>query len=505
MKEKELEEKMHAFLRGDADVLVSTTIIESGLDIPQANTLIVERADMLGLSQLYQIRGRVGRSDATAYAFLFYPEARELTPEARARLATLADHTELGAGFAIAMRDLEIRGAGELLGGEQSGHVAAVGFELYVELLNEAVAELQGQRRVAARPVRVDARIDAYVPQQYVGSEALRIDIHRRLALSETEDELRELQASLEDRFGPLPEPVGEPLRDPGGEDQGRRPRRRLPRLPRREGDRRAARPRLPGAEGAAEPHPHGRLHDRERAKSPPERGRIPAGDPAGRCYLGSPPGSVRRRPSPLYRPSPRHPSPGIPMRLLRFVPLFALLAVVAVAAGCGGCSTKSVPSDAVAVVGSDNITKAQFTLLMTGTKSAYVARKTAFPKPGTTQYKALQDQTMKYLVQQSELAQKAKTLGIVVTDKDVAGAHHTDQEAVLRDNEKKYQQQLKAQGLTEPAARAEPARADPLREDLREGDRRREGHGRRHHEVLQRRTSRRTRRLRAATCATSS
>ncbi|MBV8562351.1 MAG: transcription-repair coupling factor, partial [Actinobacteria bacterium] len=208
MKEKELEEKMHAFLRGDADVLVSTTIIESGIDIPQANTLIVERADMLGLSQLYQIRGRVGRSDATAYAYLFYPDAHELTPEARARLATLADHTELGAGFAIAMRDLEIRGAGELLGAEQSGHVAAVGFELYVELLNEAVAELQGQHRVAARPVRVDARIDAYVPSTYVDSEALRIDIHRRLALAETEDELRELQAALEDRYGPLPDPV---------------------------------------------------------------------------------------------------------------------------------------------------------------------------------------------------------------------------------------------------------------------------------------------------------
>jgi transcription-repair coupling factor (superfamily II helicase) len=208
MREKELEDKMHAFLRGDADVLVSTTIIESGIDIPQANTLIVERADMLGLAQLYQIRGRVGRSDETAYAYLFYPDAQELTQDARARLATLADHTELGAGFAIAMRDLEIRGAGELLGAEQSGHVAAVGFELYVELLNEAVAELQGQRRVAARPVRVDARIDAYVPQQYVGSEALRIDIHRRLALAETEDELRELQAGLEDRYGPLPEPV---------------------------------------------------------------------------------------------------------------------------------------------------------------------------------------------------------------------------------------------------------------------------------------------------------
>jgi transcription-repair coupling factor (superfamily II helicase) len=208
MRERELEEKMHAFLRGDADVLVSTTIIESGLDIPQANTLVVERADALGLSQLYQIRGRVGRSDVTAHAYLFYPDMSELTPEARARLATLADHTELGAGFAIAMRDLEIRGAGNLLGDEQSGHVAALGFELYVELLAEAVAELSGERRVAARPVRVDARVDAYVPADYIGSEALKIDLHRRLALSESEDELRELQAATEDRYGPLPEPV---------------------------------------------------------------------------------------------------------------------------------------------------------------------------------------------------------------------------------------------------------------------------------------------------------
>jgi transcription-repair coupling factor (superfamily II helicase) len=208
MKERELEERMMLFVRGDADVLVSTTIIESGLDIPQANTLIVERADMLGLAQLYQIRGRVGRSDVTAYSYLFYPAASELTPEARARLATLADHTELGAGFAIAMRDLEIRGAGELLGAEQSGHVAAVGFELYVELLNEAVAELSGQRRTAARPVRVDARVDAFVPASYIGSEALKIDLHRRLALSETDDELRELRAAVEDRYGELPAPV---------------------------------------------------------------------------------------------------------------------------------------------------------------------------------------------------------------------------------------------------------------------------------------------------------
>jgi transcription-repair coupling factor (superfamily II helicase) len=208
MRERDLEEKMHAFLRGDADVLVSTTIIESGLDIPQANTLVVERADTLGLAQLYQIRGRVGRSDVTAHAYLFYPDMSELTPEARARLATLADHTELGAGFAIAMRDLEIRGAGNLLGDEQSGHVAALGFELYVEMLAEAVAELSGERRVVARPVRVDARVDAYVPAEYIGSEALKIDLHRRLALSESDDELRELQAATEDRFGPLPEPV---------------------------------------------------------------------------------------------------------------------------------------------------------------------------------------------------------------------------------------------------------------------------------------------------------
>ena len=206
--ERELERRMLEFLRGDADVLVSTTIIESGLDIPQANTLVIERADALGLAQLYQIRGRVGRSDVLAHAYLFYPDSSEMTPEARARLATLADHTELGSGFAIAMRDLEIRGAGDLLGPEQSGHVAALGFELYVELLGETVAEMSGRPRPSARPVRIDARIDAYVPAEYIASEALKIDIHRRLALTESDDELRELRAATEDRFGPMPEPV---------------------------------------------------------------------------------------------------------------------------------------------------------------------------------------------------------------------------------------------------------------------------------------------------------
>ena len=233
---------MHAFLAGDADVLVSTTIIESGIDIPQANTLVVERADALGLAQLYQIRGRVGRSDVLAYAYLFYPDASELTPEARARLSTLADHTELGAGFQIAMRDLEIRGAGDLLGPEQSGHVAALGFELYVEMLDEAVAELTGRQRTAARPVRVDARVDAYVPgvvRRGRGAQdrsASPDRAHRGRG--------RAPRARVGHR-GPVraaPRTGREPVRDPGGEAEARAARRRLPGLPGRPCDRRPAR-----------------------------------------------------------------------------------------------------------------------------------------------------------------------------------------------------------------------------------------------------------------------
>jgi transcription-repair coupling factor (superfamily II helicase) len=163
---------------------------------------------MLGLSQLYQIRGRVGRSDVTAHSYLFYPDRRELSEEARHRLSTLADYTELGSGYRIAMRDLELRGAGSLLGDEQSGHVAAIGFELYCELLAEAVAELQGSTAPPSRPVRVDAQVDAYVPAEYVPLEAVKIDLHRRLALSLGVSELRELRAEVADRFGPLPDAV---------------------------------------------------------------------------------------------------------------------------------------------------------------------------------------------------------------------------------------------------------------------------------------------------------
>ncbi len=210
MEESDLEEAMLRFLRGDADCLVATTIIESGLDIPTANTLIVERADQLGLAQAYQIRGRVGRSGERAFAYLLYPSERSLTEESSARLATLADHTELGSGFRIAMRDLDIRGAGNLLGDEQSGHVAAVGFELYCQMIDEAVAELEAARDGGAladgrEPVRVDVPVDAYLPATYVPFEAAKIDVHRRIAGARAGGELRAIHDELRDRFGPLP------------------------------------------------------------------------------------------------------------------------------------------------------------------------------------------------------------------------------------------------------------------------------------------------------------
>ncbi len=212
MDEGQLEATMLTFLRGDAGCLVATTIIESGLDIPQANTLIVERADNLGLAQAYQIRGRVGRSRERAYAYMLYPSEERLSPEASARLATLADHTELGSGFRIAMRDLELRGAGNLLGDEQSGHVAAVGFELYVALLEEAVEALraggEGARPAEERQLRLDLAVDAYLPTEYVPFEAAKIDVHRRIAAAREPGELRALRDELRDRFGPLPEPV---------------------------------------------------------------------------------------------------------------------------------------------------------------------------------------------------------------------------------------------------------------------------------------------------------
>jgi transcription-repair coupling factor (superfamily II helicase) len=214
MAEGRLEGVMLDFLRGEADVLVCTTIVESGLDIPSANTLIVERADELGLAQLYQIRGRVGRSRERAYAYLLYPSAAALSEEASKRLATLSDYTELGSGFRIAMRDLEIRGAGNLLGDEQSGHVAAVGFELYVSMLDEAVRLLSGDSaEEAAEPVRMDLPVDAYVPGDYVPYEAAKIEVHRRVAGAREVAQLIMLREELTDRFGPIPDPLDNLIR----------------------------------------------------------------------------------------------------------------------------------------------------------------------------------------------------------------------------------------------------------------------------------------------------
>jgi transcription-repair coupling factor (superfamily II helicase) len=213
MGEGELEAVMMEYLRGGADVLVCTSIIESGIDIPQANTLIVEHADAFGLAQLYQIRGRVGRSRERAYAYLLYDSAAALTMEASQRLSALSDYTELGSGFKIAMRDLEIRGAGNLLGDEQSGHVAALGFELYMQMLDEAVraagpSEEEGGAPELPEPVRLDVNVDAYIPTEYVPYEQAKIEIHRRVASALEVADVEKLREELEDRFGPPPEPL---------------------------------------------------------------------------------------------------------------------------------------------------------------------------------------------------------------------------------------------------------------------------------------------------------
>jgi transcription-repair coupling factor (superfamily II helicase) len=210
MAEGELETVMMEYLQGGAEVLVCTSIIESGIDIPQANTLIVEHADAFGLAQLYQIRGRVGRSRERAYAYLLYDSAAALTPDAAQRLAALSDYTELGSGFKIAMRDLEIRGAGNLLGDEQSGHVAALGFELYMQMLDEAVraAGPEEEGEALPEPVRLDVKVDAYVPPDYVPYEQAKIEIHRRVAGALEVADVERLREELEDRFGPVPEPL---------------------------------------------------------------------------------------------------------------------------------------------------------------------------------------------------------------------------------------------------------------------------------------------------------
>jgi transcription-repair coupling factor (superfamily II helicase) len=208
MNEHQLEKIMVDFWEKEYDVLVATTIVESGLDIPNANTLIVDRADMYGLSQLHQLRGRVGRGRERAYAYFLYPPEAPLTETAHERLATIAQHTEMGAGMFVAMKDLEIRGSGNVLGAEQSGHIAGVGFDLYVRMVGEAVRELREDGPVETPEVKVELPVDAHIPHEYVPGERLRLDAYRRIAGIQDGTEIEAVREELADRFGALPVPV---------------------------------------------------------------------------------------------------------------------------------------------------------------------------------------------------------------------------------------------------------------------------------------------------------
>ena len=208
MKERELENIMYQFINGEIDVLVSTTIIETGLDISNVNTMIIQDADNMGLSQLYQLRGRVGRSNRTAYAFLMYRRDKMLKEVAEKRLSAIKEFTDLGSGFKIAMRDLEIRGAGNLLGAQQSGHMEAVGYDLYCKMLNEAVKQAKGIEAVEDFETSIDINIDAFIPSSYIQNEYQKLDIYKRVAGIETQDEADEMTEELLDRFGDPPKSV---------------------------------------------------------------------------------------------------------------------------------------------------------------------------------------------------------------------------------------------------------------------------------------------------------
>lgn len=208
MKERELEDIMYDFINGDIDVLVSTTIIETGLDIPNANTMIIQDADRFGLSQLYQLRGRVGRSNRMAYAFLLYQRDKLLKEVAEKRLSAIREFTDLGSGIKIAMRDLEIRGAGNLLGEAQSGHMEAVGYDLYCKMLNEAVRQLKGGPEAESFTTMIDLNVDAYIPEYYIKNEYQKLDVYKRIAAIESEEELDDMTEELIDRFGDIPKKV---------------------------------------------------------------------------------------------------------------------------------------------------------------------------------------------------------------------------------------------------------------------------------------------------------
>lgn len=208
MDERGLEAVMYDFINGEIDVLVSTTIIETGLDIPNVNTMIVHDADKFGLSQLYQLRGRIGRSNRTSYAFLLYKRDRMIQETAQKRLQAIKEFSELGCGFKIAMKDLEIRGAGNILGARQHGHMEAVGYDLYCKMLNEAILTLKGEREIKDFETTVDLTLDAFIPASYIRNEVQKLDIYKKIASIETREELMDMEDELTDRFGDLPRPA---------------------------------------------------------------------------------------------------------------------------------------------------------------------------------------------------------------------------------------------------------------------------------------------------------
>ena len=197
---------MHRFVHGGFHVLVSTTIIENGIDIPNVNTIIIDRADMYGVSQLYQLRGRVGRSDRVAYAYLFYPRDKALNEVAMKRLQVISDFTELGSGFKIAMKDMEIRGAGNLLGREQSGDIYSVGFDLYLRLLDEAIKRLENSNYEAETETLLELEYSGFIPDSYIDSPQEKMEIYKMIAAIRDKEELERVYAELLDRFGPLPD-----------------------------------------------------------------------------------------------------------------------------------------------------------------------------------------------------------------------------------------------------------------------------------------------------------
>jgi transcription-repair coupling factor (superfamily II helicase) len=208
MDERELEKAMLAFIERKYDVLLATTIIENGIDIPACNTILINHAERFGLSQLYQLRGRVGRSDRLAFCYLLVPSDRVLTGDARKRLAAIQEFSDLGAGFRIAARDLEIRGAGNILGGEQSGQIAAVGFEMYTKLLEETIREMKGERIEEEVETSMNLGVDIYIPREYITEENLRMTFYKKIASASTEERLNDIRNEMRDRFGALPENV---------------------------------------------------------------------------------------------------------------------------------------------------------------------------------------------------------------------------------------------------------------------------------------------------------